>query len=591
MRAKAAPVSNPSSRWFRRRITLLDRNTGEIRKASWPCRATTYDRHEREWRENGRHKRTYTLRKHTEHLTGAACDFFCGRAPSEGDFWQWALLDGDNHCGDFGKLVQIINQLFPELIPEPSTSGRGMHWVIKLHFYPRGPKSTDQEMHDKVIYWCKRLKDATLRLAQGSYIELKGACCYWTDDGYRMGTLARLPVTLTAAQLEGIEVIGQEEFEARIQKLERMAGITPPAVCVRSSSPQGDTSSLPPAAASIPAAHLGTGTASSTTYLRGDGTWSTPGGGGAVTSVGLSAPSFLTVGGSPVTSSGTLSLTLATQTANTVLAGPTTGAAAAPTFRALVAADVPDLSSTYVPTTRTISTTAPLTGGGALSSNLTLAISPASGSAAGSMSAAHYTLLNGATDFNTASAIIKRNASGQFSASQAILDGTDAIAFSQATVVHLFDSLVFHDDDSGLDYLSVGGNWNGVAVNHDLYVTGNATVSGHIASSLAIYSGTVSAITSGTAVAVDASQGNTWDIQASASFTISNPTNPSNGQGIVYRVQNTGGSAITVSTGTAYAYGGNVTSLPSVPAGKVLDFKVQYHSNTSKWHVQAADLF
>lgn len=62
---------------------------------------------------------------------------------------------------------------------------------------------------------------------------------------------------------------------------------------------------------------------------------------GTVTSVGLSLPSFITVSGSPVTTTGTLTGTLATQTANTVFAGPTTGAPAQPTFRALVAADIP----------------------------------------------------------------------------------------------------------------------------------------------------------------------------------------------------------------------------------------------------------
>ena len=64
-------------------------------------------------------------------------------------------------------------------------------------------------------------------------------------------------------------------------------------------------------------------------------------GGGSVTSVGLSAPAQFSVSGSPVTGSGTLSLTWANQTANYVLAGPTSGAAAAPTFRALVGADIP----------------------------------------------------------------------------------------------------------------------------------------------------------------------------------------------------------------------------------------------------------
>ena len=64
---------------------------------------------------------------------------------------------------------------------------------------------------------------------------------------------------------------------------------------------------------------------------------------GSVRSVALSAPAIFTVGGSPVTDSGTLALTLATQAANTALLGPTTGAAAAPTFRSLVAADIPTI--------------------------------------------------------------------------------------------------------------------------------------------------------------------------------------------------------------------------------------------------------
>ena len=62
---------------------------------------------------------------------------------------------------------------------------------------------------------------------------------------------------------------------------------------------------------------------------------------GTVTSVGLSLPNLFSVTGSPVTTTGTLTATLATQSANVVLSGPTSGSAAAPTFRALVAADLP----------------------------------------------------------------------------------------------------------------------------------------------------------------------------------------------------------------------------------------------------------
>lgn len=82
-----------------------------------------------------------------------------------------------------------------------------------------------------------------------------------------------------------------------------------------------------------------TGAAGTTRFLREDGVWHT-----AVQSVALadgSAVPIFAVTGSPVTTSGTLTETLVTQIANTVFAGPTTGAAAQPTFRALVAADIP----------------------------------------------------------------------------------------------------------------------------------------------------------------------------------------------------------------------------------------------------------
>lgn len=71
----------------------------------------------------------------------------------------------------------------------------------------------------------------------------------------------------------------------------------------------------------------------------------TSAGAGTVTSVGLTLPGIFSVAGSPVTTSGTLAATLATQSANLVWAGPTSGAAAAPTFRTLVAADLPPISS------------------------------------------------------------------------------------------------------------------------------------------------------------------------------------------------------------------------------------------------------
>jgi hypothetical protein len=67
----------------------------------------------------------------------------------------------------------------------------------------------------------------------------------------------------------------------------------------------------------------------------------TGGGSGTVTSVALTAPAEFSVSGSPVTTTGTLAITKANESANQVWAGPTSGGAAAPAFRALVSGDLP----------------------------------------------------------------------------------------------------------------------------------------------------------------------------------------------------------------------------------------------------------
>lgn len=83
-----------------------------------------------------------------------------------------------------------------------------------------------------------------------------------------------------------------------------------------------------------------------TTDGSGNTAWATNAAGGTVTSVALALPSsILTVSGSPIIASGTLTGSLAVQNANKVWAGPTTGADAAPAFRALVGADLPNPSA------------------------------------------------------------------------------------------------------------------------------------------------------------------------------------------------------------------------------------------------------
>lgn len=89
-------------------------------------------------------------------------------------------------------------------------------------------------------------------------------------------------------------------------------------------------------------------------YQSSTGTWvngtcSGGGGSGTVTSVALTAPAWLSVSGSPITTAGTLALTAATgQTANQFLATPN-GSTGAASLRAIVAGDIPQLTATQMP--------------------------------------------------------------------------------------------------------------------------------------------------------------------------------------------------------------------------------------------------
>lgn len=145
--------------------------------------------------------------------------------------------------------------------------------------------------------------------------------------------------------------------------------------------------------------------------------WQQAGGSAGVTSVGLSAPAAFTISGSPVTSTGTLSLNAAGTTAQYI-----SGAGTLISF-----------PTNLVTTSRTISTTSPLSGGGTLSSDLTLTIQKATTSVDGYLSSTDWNTFNnkqpalGFTPYNAT------NPSGFITSAGSISGSAGSVAWAGVT--------------------------------------------------------------------------------------------------------------------------------------------------------------
>lgn len=86
---------------------------------------------------------------------------------------------------------------------------------------------------------------------------------------------------------------------------------------------------------------------------------------------------------------------------------------------------------------------------------------------------------------------------------------------------------------------------------------------------------------SGGTVAVNAAVANAWNLAVSGNCTISNPTNPVDGQIIRFRL--TSGGSHTVTWGTAYDFGSGSAPTLSTTSSKVDIVAWEYVASISKW--------
>lgn len=172
-------------------------------------------------------------------------------------------------------------------------------------------------------------------------------------------------------------------------------------------------------------------TAARMTWSDGTAWYNVGRGDGSVTSVALALPSIFSVTGSPVTSSGTLSATLASQSANTVFAAPN-GSAGAPSFRALAYADLPIQlfdENPSTPIANTVSGANAIALGSGSAATLTGQVAQANGRFAANGDAQH-------------GVYVARNITSTATATELFLDGSAARLVVPNNSVWTFDVMV-----------------------------------------------------------------------------------------------------------------------------------------------------
>jgi hypothetical protein len=322
-----------------------------------------------------------------------------------------------------------------------------------------------------------------------------------------------------------------------------------------------------------------------TATTGGAPTWAAPATSGTVTSVGLSLPAQFTVTNSPVTSSGTLTGSWNTQTANYVLAGPTAGAAAVPTFRALVSGDIPSLS--YV---TSVTGTAPVVSSGGLTPAISMAA--ANTTTDGYLTSTDWNTFNNkqpAGTYVTSVAVASSNgfagtSSGGATPTLTLTTSISGILYGNGTAIAAATISAPLGYSAGtLSITQAGAASNGYLSSTDWNTFNNKQPAGTYVTAVSVVSanglagtssgGATPALTLSTTI-TGLLKGNGTAISAATSGTDYAPA--TSGTSILYGNGSGGFSNVTVGTGLSFTAGtlASTTVAPSAPVTKTADFTV-----------------
>ena len=268
---------------------------------------------------------------------------------------------------------------------------------------------------------------------------------------------------------------------------------------------------------------------------------------GTVTSVGLSLPAIFTVSGSPVTTTGTLTAVLASQTANYFFAAPN-GLAGAPTFRAIVAADVPTLNQNTTGTASNVTGIVAVANGGSGQATAQLAMN----TFAGAVTSGSYLRGNGTNVVMDTIPVadvptLNQNTTGTAS------NVTGIVAVVNGGTGTATPSLV-----AGTN-VSITGTWPNQTINSSNPGGTVTSVAASVPSFLSISgspitsSGTLAITYSGTALPI--ANGGTGETTANTAFNALAPSQTANsGKYLTTDGTNTSWASVASSTTNAYAF-------------------------------------